>query len=75
MTDDDPEGVAVVASVIALGRSFGLSVCAEGVENAIQHARVFGQGCDFAQGYYFARPTSRELVPQMLAAWATFLPV
>ena len=75
MTDDDPEGVAVVASVIALGRSFGLSVCAEGVENAIQHARVFGQGCDFTQGYYFARPTSRELVPQMLAAWATFLPV
>jgi EAL domain-containing protein (putative c-di-GMP-specific phosphodiesterase class I) len=31
MLDDDPEGVAVVESVIALGRSFGLSVRAEGV--------------------------------------------
>ncbi len=75
LTDDDPASPEVIESVIALGRSYHLLVCAEGVENAAQHARVVKQGCDFAQGYYFARPTSRELVLQMLQAWAPFLPV
>lgn len=75
LSDDEPEGRAVVESVIALGHNLNLTVCAEGVENASQHARVVALGCDFGQGYYFARPTSREMVPQMLEAWAPFLQV
>lgn len=64
----------VVQQVLDLGRAHGLQVCVEGVENAAQHALVRELSCDFAQGYYFARPISREMVPQMLRDWAPFLP-
>jgi EAL domain-containing protein (putative c-di-GMP-specific phosphodiesterase class I) len=71
---EDERGEAVVQAVIGLGRAFGLKVCAEGVENAGQHNRVVQLGCDYAQGYYFARPIAGELVPKLLASWAPFLP-
>jgi EAL domain-containing protein (putative c-di-GMP-specific phosphodiesterase class I) len=71
---EDEQGEAVVQAVIGLGRAFGLKVCAEGVENASQHNRVVQLGCDYAQGYYFARPIAGELVPKLLESWAPFLP-
>ena len=71
---DEEKGEAVVQAVIGLGRAFDMKVCAEGVENAAQHSRVVKLGCDFAQGYYFARPIAGEMVPKMLETWAPFLP-
>ena len=71
---DEEKGEAVVQAVIGLGRAFDMKVCAEGVENAAQHSRVTQLGCDFAQGYYFARPIAGEMVPKMLETWAPFLP-
>jgi EAL domain-containing protein (putative c-di-GMP-specific phosphodiesterase class I) len=71
---DDERGESVMQAVIGVGRAFHLRVCAEGVENAAQHARVLELGCDLAQGYYFARPTTPEMAPRMLEAWAPFLP-
>jgi len=39
-----------------MGRSLGLSVVAEGVETATQLSFLVDLGCDFVQGYYFAKP-------------------
>jgi predicted signal transduction protein with EAL and GGDEF domain len=56
----------IVEQIIALGRSFGLTVVAEGVENAEVAARLAAMGCDYAQGFHYARP----LPPQEIPAWS-----
>ncbi len=52
----------LVASIVDIGRTLGIKVVAEGVET-MEQARVLGEiGCDFLQGYAFARPMpAREL--------------
>ena len=52
----EPRGPAIVAAVIEMGRALGLAVVAEGVETAEQRDRLHELGCDFAQGFLFARP-------------------
>jgi len=47
---------AIIESVIGLAHAVGLHVTAEGVETLDQLLRLRALGCDFAQGYYFARP-------------------
>ena len=47
---------AIIESVIELAHAVGLHVTAEGVETLDQLVRLRALGCDFAQGYYFARP-------------------
>jgi diguanylate cyclase (GGDEF)-like protein len=47
---------AIIDGVIDLAHAVGLHVTAEGVETVEQLCRLRALGCDFAQGYYFARP-------------------
>ena len=47
---------AIVRSIIALGRSLGLQVVAEGVESHEQQQLLREFGCDLLQGYLYARP-------------------
>ena len=59
MRDDNDENT-LVGAIIAMGRSLGLSIVAEGVELP-GHARALKRmGCQFAQGYYFSRPVPAE---------------
>ncbi|TBU94848.1 GGDEF domain-containing protein [Stutzerimonas kirkiae] len=53
---DDQEDAAITRSVIGLAHNLGLCVVAEGVETAEQAAFLLQEGCDFGQGYGFARP-------------------
>ncbi|MEJ3744942.1 EAL domain-containing protein [Actinomycetes bacterium KLBMP 9797] len=62
----------IVASVIGLGKSLGLTTIAEGVENAEQLQALVDLGCDRAQGYYFSRP--RPGVPRLDTQPATGAP-
>jgi EAL domain-containing protein (putative c-di-GMP-specific phosphodiesterase class I) len=52
---------AIVASVIDLARSLGILSVAEGVENEAQLNCLVELGCDYAQGYYIARPAPFEV--------------
>jgi EAL domain-containing protein (putative c-di-GMP-specific phosphodiesterase class I) len=57
---------ALAASIIALGREFGLRVVAEGVETGEQAAFLLGQGCPHQQGYLFARPMPGDAFDALL---------
>ncbi|MDA8295536.1 MAG: EAL domain-containing protein [Actinomycetota bacterium] len=52
----DVHDAAIVSAVIELGHAFGLSVVAEGVERASQHAALVAMGCDLGQGYLWSPP-------------------
>jgi len=49
---------AIISAVIQLAHGLGMCVIAEGVETAAQHRELVLLGCDFCQGFYFARPMS-----------------
>jgi len=59
---------AIVGAVVQLGRSLGFEIVAEGVEEAA-HARLVAElGCDYAQGYWLARPLAEgELTARLQA--------
>lgn len=52
----DSNDAAIARSIVALGKSLGLSLVAEGVEMQEQHEFLVNVGCDFFQGYLYARP-------------------
>ena len=56
----NPDDVSLVKAILAMARGLDLRVVAEGVETKDQLAFIAAQGCQFAQGYLFARPMSAE---------------
>lgn len=50
------EARAVIKSIVDLGKSLGLRVAAEGVEEAATLDYITSVGCDFAQGYFISGP-------------------
>ena len=58
--ESDPEAASLVASIVALGRSLGLRLVAEGVENAAQAAFLREIACERVQGFHFCRPGAAE---------------
>ncbi|MEU1287592.1 EAL domain-containing protein [Kitasatospora sp. NPDC005856] len=56
----------IVGAMVQLAHTLGLTVTAEGIENAAQAERLRLTGCDTAQGWYFARPGEAELVAAIL---------
>jgi diguanylate cyclase (GGDEF)-like protein len=51
---------AIVRAIVRMAESLGLSVVAEGVEDAATLALLQEMGAGQAQGYYFARPLALE---------------
>jgi EAL domain-containing protein (putative c-di-GMP-specific phosphodiesterase class I)/GGDEF domain-containing protein len=50
----------LLATIIDLGKSMGMSVVQEGVETKELFDKVVGMGCDIIQGYYYARAIPLE---------------
>lgn len=61
----DEDDAAIVRVVIALAKSMGMQVHAEGIEQVEQARFLLEQECDLAQGYWFGRP-----VPAQEMDWA-----
>ena len=55
-----PGGVPLLRAIVAMAKSLGLDVIAEGVETLEQCDLVSCLGCGFSQGFYFSRPLSAE---------------
>ncbi|MGZ8868712.1 MAG: putative bifunctional diguanylate cyclase/phosphodiesterase, partial [Thermoanaerobaculia bacterium] len=56
----EPKNVEIIRSIIALGRGLEIEIVAEGVETEAQEDLLLSLGCEFAQGYLFARPAPAE---------------
>ena len=54
--EKDDDDAKIVRSTIDLAHNLGLSVVAEGVENAIIYNRLKELRCDEAQGYFMGKP-------------------
>ena len=48
----------LVGAIIAMGKSLGLDIVAEGVESTTHVKALRALGCQYAQGYLFSRPVS-----------------
>ncbi len=61
-----PQSSAVVTAIIALARSLGLRVIAEGVENLRQMEVLHRLGCGVMQGFLFSKPQPPEDIESWL---------
>jgi diguanylate cyclase (GGDEF)-like protein len=62
----DTNAEIIVRAIIALSRSLGLQVVAEGVEQRLQLDFLRAEGCDIAQGYFLGSPMRAEHVLTLL---------
>lgn len=63
----DSDDMALCEAMIMMAHKLGLQVIAEGVETETQRDLLMGIGCDFAQGYLFARPMPADDFTRLLA--------
>ncbi len=69
---ESAESTELVRTIVALARSLNLKVTAEGVETAAQLEQLRVLGCEFGQGFLFAKPLSAvEVVRFMLEVGAS----
>ncbi len=67
---DDPRSAKIVAATIELARALGMTVVAEGIETAAQLEILRTLGCDFGQGFWYARPEAADsILVRMRAAY------
>lgn len=61
------EDSVIVSAIIALAKTLGLEVVAEGVETAEQQDFLTGLGCETLQGFLLDRPMTPEQIVQRVA--------
>ena len=66
VSPDDHEDATITTTIIAMARTLGLQVVAEGVETAGQLAFLERHACDMAQGYWISRPLPDQACLQFL---------
>jgi diguanylate cyclase (GGDEF)-like protein len=53
-------------AIVALGRTLGLDIIAEGIEEAAQVDRLLQLGCEFGQGFHLGAPVDAGTPPSVL---------
>jgi len=71
--DTQEDDLTIVRSTIEMGHSLGLSIVAEGVENAASAALLNRLGCDYLQGYWIAKPMPSDAVAPWLNSIEPFI--
>ena len=58
---------AIVNAIVAMGKTMGMCIVAEGVENIEQIEYLQQLGCDYFQGYYFSKPLNSKDCTEFLS--------
>ncbi len=75
--EDGTENGEIVRTVIALGKTLGLNIVAEGIETIHQLHQLRILGCEYGQGYLFSRPVPAEEATVILddkERWRNIIP-
>ena len=59
----------IVEQAIGLAHSFGLEAVAVGVEDERVSQELVAMGCDFAQGFHYARPLAPDKFVEWIQGW------
>lgn len=62
----DSEDQAIAQAIISMGKALGMTVVAEGVENAEQEAFLRAHGCDEMQGFLISKPVPARQMAELL---------
>ncbi|MDQ0506428.1 putative bifunctional diguanylate cyclase/phosphodiesterase [Xanthobacter agilis] len=62
----DANSKKLISGILALSRSLGITTTAEGIEEAAEAEYLRSIGCDFGQGYCYAKPMKADDVPRFL---------
>jgi len=62
----DPSDAMIVNATVELGRSLGLQVVAEGVEDPATWMHLANVRCDLAQGFFISKPLPAETIRPVL---------
>jgi diguanylate cyclase (GGDEF)-like protein/PAS domain S-box-containing protein len=66
ITEEGPDGPALVRAIIDLAKNLHMATVAEGIEQTEQLAELRAAGCGSGQGYLFARPLRSEAMASLL---------
>ncbi len=66
------DDMAIVAAIISLANTLGLTVTAEGIEDPAQLDALTELGCEYGQGWLFARAMPANQVTDLLGTEAPF---
>ena len=69
--EHDRDNAKIVRAVTQLAQGLDMSVVAEGIETVTQLRMLQAKGCEFGQGYLFAKPLAASRVPWLLKEGAT----
>ncbi|HEX7046240.1 MAG TPA: EAL domain-containing protein [Gammaproteobacteria bacterium] len=64
--DRSEENYELVRTILAMGQSLGMRCVAEGVERREQYDQLRELNCDFAQGFFIAKPLAAHRVRTLL---------
>ncbi|WP_428609561.1 PAS domain S-box protein [Sedimenticola sp.] len=65
---EDKNDMAIADAIIAMGKSLGLTVIAEGIETEAQADFLKWSGCQEGQGYLYSKPVTAEAVEALITA-------
>jgi EAL domain-containing protein (putative c-di-GMP-specific phosphodiesterase class I) len=66
---DSAESTALMHTLIQLGKTLGLQIVAEGIEETDQLGHLRSVQCDSGQGFLFARPLDVDAVEDFFDVW------
>ncbi|MHC4219374.1 MAG: EAL domain-containing protein, partial [Planctomycetota bacterium] len=71
--NDDNDYADIIHTVVALAHTLSMQVIVEGVETEHQLTRLKTLNCDYAQGFYFAKPLGAMAAAEILENEPTWL--
>lgn len=68
-TDSNPNNKAIILAILAMAKSLGINIIAEGVEKAKQLYFLRKHGCHVVQGFYFSPPIPADKFEEYVASF------